>query len=159
MEIVALKQQVNDDNNKLINEFVGIKPIRYMNFEFIEEITLLKRVHESCYLWAHKIDEYYAITHSEDYMLFHEQTLIRYLNCRRCQKNKRKIDSYCVACYRIENTHLDGCYCAGHFIEGGCIYCSGVGAGESPSSVTDSEYEEYLNEQRVENFDRNILSD
>ena len=76
-----------------------------MNFEFIEEITLLKRVYESCYLWTHKIDEDYAIKYYEHYNQFHEQTLIRYANCQRCNKNKRTRDSYCFLHVIVSKIH------------------------------------------------------
>ena len=97
MEIVGLKQKVNDDINKLIAKFVGVKPRKCC-----EETDFLKRAYQGCYLWSHKIDEDYTMKYNEHYKQFHEQTLTRYVNCQRCHKNKRKRNLYCYVCDRLE---------------------------------------------------------
>ena len=132
MEIVGLKQALPDHVNNIVAKFVGTKPLRYMNFDFIGEIYDLNIDYIYDYLWSIKVDEDYVFENYKYHKLFHESVLLSCRNCRRCHKNKRKRGSYCFTCYRIENPHLDGCYCAGHFIDGGCMYCRDVGAGESP---------------------------
>jgi len=103
MEIVALKNILPHDINNKIVKFIGIKPRK-----FVEKITFLKRLYREVYLWAHKIDEDYDMKYNEHYKQFYEWTLVCFVNCERCHKNKRKVESYCHTCHRIESTHVDG---------------------------------------------------
>jgi hypothetical protein len=105
MEIVGLKQKVDNDINKLIAKFVGIQ-----RRKFIKELTVLRRK----YLFflinedfnEDEAIEYYYNHYNSNVMLFYTYTLRheKMCNCARCYKFKRSKDSilYCKKCDRIE---------------------------------------------------------
>ena len=63
MEIVGLKQALPDHVNNIVAKFVGTKPLRYMNFDFIGEIYDLNIDYIYDYLWSIKVDEDYVFEH------------------------------------------------------------------------------------------------
>ena len=100
MEIVGLKQKVDDNINKLIAKFVGIKPRK-----FIEEIDYLIKDYQFV-LWEFKVDKDYVIEHYNDigYMLFYKHVSSYFKNCRRCHKMKRERGNNGVYCRKCENS-------------------------------------------------------
>ena len=98
MEIVGLKHKVDDDINKLIAKFVGVK-----HREFIEQLEYLMTDYLRELYRSFKIDEDFVIEHHDEigYLLFHKRVLGN-KNCVRCFKNKRKRFSYCEKCDILE---------------------------------------------------------
>ena len=86
MEIVGLKHKVDDDINKLIAKFVGVK-----HREFIEQLEYPMTGYLRELYRSFKIDEDFVIEHHDEigYLLFHKQVLGN-KDCVRCFKNKRK---------------------------------------------------------------------
>ena len=106
MEITGLKQKVDDDINKLIAKFVGVK-----HREFIEQLEYLMTDYLRELYRSFKIDEDYVIEHHYEigYLLFHKRVLGN-KNCVRCFKNKRKRFSYCEKCDILEfNEYQERC--------------------------------------------------
>ena len=105
MEIVGLKQKVDNDINKLIAKFVGIKP-RKITEEMKYFINDYHRL-----IWGYKYDDDEVIKH---YNYFNDKSILFYThvlwnkvvrpNCGRCHKYKRDDNCilYCKRCDIIE---------------------------------------------------------
>ena len=105
MEIVGLKQKVDDDINKRIAKFVGITPRK-----FIKELNVLTRLYQF-FLLSEDFNEdeaieYYYNHNNSTILLFYSYTfqLKKMRNCAKCYKFKRSKDSilYCKKCDRLE---------------------------------------------------------
>jgi hypothetical protein len=153
MEIIGLKQKVNDNINKLILKFVGlpVHPTANMIKQKIERVfKLAYRVYS-----LHPNNEYKSIlefynSSIDEYTFYYK---FRYSDpdmkhngfCRVCKSNGRRLDwdslhlnpdesiinGICLRC--IEPS---GCWCAGRFIEGGCTHCTAV---ENSNNETDTD--------------------
>ena len=122
MEIVGLKHFVQYDVNKLIAQFVGVKPRK-----FVKEIDFHIENYRK-YLWDMKIDEdelNKCDYDNNNYWLFHEHLLM---------KSKGEPEA--------------GCWCTGIFIEDGlCILCNtqeeyNIDTNSDTDIDSDSEFEE-----------------
>ena len=114
-------RNVQDDVNKLIAKFVGVKP-----GEFVKEIDFHIENYRK-YLWDMKIDEdelNKCEYDNNNYWLFHEHIFM---------KSRREPEA--------------GCWCTGIFIEDGCILCnaqeeSNIDTDSDTDIDSDSEFEE-----------------
>ena len=97
MEIVGLKQKVDDNINKLIAKFVGITPRKFVDTLNFIKLSYLKFLYRE-----YKVDEDYVMKYDTHYQQFYEHYLRLNANCYRCHKNKRQGALYCYACDRIQ---------------------------------------------------------
>ena len=115
MEVVGLEIFVQDDVNKLIARFVGVKPPKFMKelkyFIRDYQFFLLSRgaTEDEAFEYHNRYEGETVVFHT--HLLWHEEVMLR-RNCYKCFKNKVRRS---IGCYKCEQEDLnsyevdDGC--------------------------------------------------